>query len=141
MGTLRLSEEELLFTRLELLTANITVDPKPDLYDGARLDSLDRQVREGLGQFIIHTKHRTAPVVPNFFLEAKSPKGGVDVAKRQVCHDGAIGARAMYELQAYGAGKPVYDNNAYTITSTYHDGILRMYSTLRMSPHRVLEAL
>jgi len=39
-----LSKEELLFTRLESITNNTTVDPKPDLYNRACLDSLDKQV-------------------------------------------------------------------------------------------------
>ncbi len=30
-----LDEEDLLFTRLESITDNTTVDPKPDFYDGA----------------------------------------------------------------------------------------------------------
>jgi hypothetical protein len=68
-------------------------------------------------------------VAPNFFLAAKAPSGGADVLKRQACHDGAVGARAMHKLQCYAAGKPVYDNNAYTLTATYHNGILRMYTT------------
>jgi hypothetical protein len=124
-----LNKKNLLFTRLKSITNGITVDTQPDFYDGASLDSLDKQVQKDLRQYIIPTKHRTAPVVPNFFLEAKAPKGGADVAKRQACHDGAIGARAIHELQSYAAGKPVYDNNAYTITATYHNGNLNSYVT------------
>jgi hypothetical protein len=74
------------------------------------------------------TIHARAPAVPNFFLAAKPPSGNVDVAKRQATLNGALGARAMYKLQSYAAGKPVYDGNAYTITSTYHDGTLKMYT-------------
>ncbi|KAE8453668.1 hypothetical protein EG329_009179 [Mollisiaceae sp. DMI_Dod_QoI] len=70
-----------------------------------------------------------APVAPNFFLEAKRPSGGADVAKRQACYDGAIEARAMHQLQSYGKDEPVYDGNAYTITTTYHAGNLNMYAT------------
>ncbi|KAK4941007.1 hypothetical protein LTR66_014851 [Elasticomyces elasticus] len=73
---------------------------------------------------------RSAPVVPNFFTEGKGPKGRTDVAKRQACYDGAIGARAMLHARSYAnGGAMVYDGNAYTITSTYHDGVLRMYTT------------
>jgi hypothetical protein len=53
------------------------------------------------------------------------------VAKRQAMQDGAYSARVMYSLQSYSEGKPVYDNNAYTITSTYHarTSTLQMYTT------------
>jgi hypothetical protein len=125
------SKQNLQFTRLDSMTDGVTVDPKPDFYDGARLGDIDKSVREELGPFIIPTGHRTAPVAPNFFLEAKAPHGAADVAKRQAMQNGAYGARAMHSLQSYSEGKPVYDGNAYTITSTYHagTGTLQMYTT------------
>jgi hypothetical protein len=61
-------------------------------------------------------------------LEAKTPKGGADVAKKQVCYDGALGARVMHELQLYKQ-EPIYDGNAYTIISIYYAGNLNMYVT------------
>jgi hypothetical protein len=49
---------------------------------------------------------------------------------KQACYDGALGARAMHELQSYKQ-EPIFDGNAYTITSTYHagTGTLQMYAT------------
>ncbi|KAE8440613.1 hypothetical protein EG329_007032 [Mollisiaceae sp. DMI_Dod_QoI] len=125
------NEENLQFTRLESMTDCVTVDPRPDFYDGARFEDIDREVREELSPYIIPTGHPTAPVAPNFFMEAKAPSGGADVAKRQAMQDGAYGARAMHSLQSYSEGKPVYDGNAYTITSTYHagTGTLQLYTT------------
>jgi len=35
----------------------------------------------------------------------------------------------MQSLQSYGQDEPVYDNNAYTITSIYHNGQLQMYTS------------
>ena len=124
------NKQNLLFTRLDPIANNTTVDAKPDFYDGARLQDIDPQVRQDLGSYIIPTGHRTAPVAPNFFMEAKAPKGGADVAKRQACYDGALGARAMHKLQSYKT-EPVYDSKAYTVTSTYHAGTgsLKLYTT------------
>jgi hypothetical protein len=125
------NEENLQFTRLESMTGYITINPRPDFYDGARLEDIDKDVREELGPYIIPTGHATAPVAPNFFIEAKAPQGGADVAKRQAIQDGAYGARAMHSLQSYSQGEPVYDGNTYTITSTYHTGTssLKLYAT------------
>jgi hypothetical protein len=125
------NKENLQFTRLDSMTGGVTVDPKPDFYDGARLEDIDKSVREELGPYIIPTGHRTAPVAPNFFMEAKAPHGAADVAKRQALQNGAYGARAMHSLQSYSESKPVYDGNAYTITSTYHagTGTLQLYTT------------
>ena len=35
----------------------------------------------------------------------------------------------MHQLQSYRQKELIYDGNAYTITSTYHDGMLKMYTT------------
>ena len=123
------STQNLLYTRLDSITNGTTVNAQPDFYDGARLNDVDKQVQKDLRSFIIPTGHRTAPVAPNFFLEVKHPSGGADVAVRQACFDGALGARGMHQLQSYRKEEPVYDGNAYTVTSTYHDGGLKMYTT------------
>lgn len=86
-------------------------------------------MRDDIGNFIVPTGHPTAPAVPNFFLEAKAPKGRADVAKRQACYDSALGARAMHQLQSYGQDEPVYDGNAYTVSTTYLDSQLKIYTT------------
>ena len=51
------------------------------------------------------------------------------MAKRQACFDGALGARGIHKPRSFEADPTlVYDKNAYTITSTYHDGQLKMYT-------------
>ncbi|MCJ1248804.1 serine/threonine protein kinase [Trapelia coarctata] len=132
-NTERPPEEDLLFNNFSSMTNGATVDAKPDFYDGARIEDIDKRVRKDLGAFIIPTKHQNAPVAPNFFLEAKAPSGGADVGKRQACYDGALGARAIHHLQSYNEG-PVYDNNAYTISSTYGNGYLEMFSSHPTKP-------
>ncbi|KAM3521659.1 hypothetical protein NHJ13051_006129 [Beauveria bassiana] len=128
------SGENIPFTNFDTMTDGTTVDAVPDLYDGIDPDNVGKAVRQDLNKTIIPTTHSTAPVVPNFFLEAKAPRGGADVAKRQACLDGALGARAMHTLQAYGeetpeeTGNPIYDGNAYVFSSTYHDGTLKIYT-------------
>lgn len=87
-----------------------------------------------LNKLIIPTKHASAPVAPNFFLETKAPSGGADVGLRQALHNGAIGARAIHTLQNYGAEEPPFDGNAYSYSSTYHDGTLKLYAHHVTSP-------
>ncbi|KAM3446845.1 hypothetical protein MY3296_009281 [Beauveria thailandica] len=116
------------FANLDSITDGITVDAVPDLYDGSHSTELHKTVRQDLGKTVIPTSHGRAPVAPNFFVEAKAPRGGADVAKRQACLDGAVGARAMHSLQNYGEDEPVYDGNAHTYSSTYHNGQLMLYA-------------
>ena len=111
------------------MTENVTVDAKPEFYDVARPKDVDEQLRKDLGRYIIPSAHNFAPVTLNIFLEAKAPKGDNDVVKRQTCYDGDLGARTMHSLQTYRQDKPVYDSNAYTTTSTYHNGNLKIYTT------------
>lgn len=123
------NEGDLVFTQLESMTNDITINVKPDFYDGACPKAIDKQVREDLGRYIVPSTHQHAPAAPNFFTEARPPQGEADVVKRQACYNGALGARAMHKLQSYGQTEPVFDNNAYTITSTYHNGQLLIYAT------------
>jgi len=102
---------------------------KPDVYYGARPEQLDRGVRDALSRHIIPSTQDDLPVAPNFFLEVKGPDGSAVVARRQACYDGALGARGMYKLQAYGQSAPAYDNNAYTVASVYYNGQLQMYTS------------
>jgi hypothetical protein len=129
------SEVDVLFSHLEPMNKDL-VKPKPDIYYGAKPEQIDRRVRGELGKYIVPSSDTSLPAVPNYFLERKSAKGRADVAMRQACYDGAVGARAMHQLQNYGASPPVYGRNAYTITSIYHGGTdaLQMYATHPTEP-------
>lgn len=124
------SAGELPFGNLKPLTDGTLVDAKPDFYDGARPAQIDRRIRAELGSYITPSTQHQAPALPNFFTEVKGPDGSGAVAKRQACYDGAVGARGIDQLRAFGADKPeaLYDDNAYTITSTYHNGHLQIYT-------------
>ncbi|PNY27399.1 Uncharacterized protein TCAP_02660 [Tolypocladium capitatum] len=124
------NRQNVLFTGLEPITDNTAVKPKPDFFDGARLQDLSQGLRKDqyLRSTVIPTKHSNIPIAPNVFTEAKAPSGGADVAGRQACYDGAYGARAMHALQNYGEAELKYDGNAYTFSSTYHDGTLKLYT-------------
>ncbi len=117
------------FTNLDHLTDGTLVPGNPDLYYGARPEQLDRRVRNELSGHIIPSTQKDLPIAPNFFLAAKGPDGTPAVARRQACYDGALGARGIHSLQSHGQHEPVYNNNAYTITSTYNDGQLKMYTS------------
>ncbi|KAJ8068773.1 hypothetical protein OCU04_002469 [Sclerotinia nivalis] len=122
------------FRNLQPLTDGTIVPGNPDLYHGARPEQLKRQVRIDLSNCIVPTTQDDLPIVPNFFLEAKGPDGSPVVGERQACYDGALGARGMLELQSCMQEK-AYDNNAYTITSTYQMGTLKMYTSHPVQPN------
>ncbi|KAG8410642.1 hypothetical protein J3459_017024 [Metarhizium acridum] len=124
------NQQDVRFTKLKPITNEHAVKPQPDFFDGARLGDLNRQMRnnQAIQSTGIPTKHPGVPVEPNFFLEVKGPDGNASVAQRQACYDGAYGARAMHALQNYGEAEVAYDSNAYTYTSTYHDGQLKLYA-------------
>jgi hypothetical protein len=125
---------DLPFGNLAPLTDGTIVNAQPDYYEGARPEQLDRRIRNELGPYIVPSTNHCAPIAPNFFTEGKGPDGSRAVVKRQSCYDGAVGARAMQHLQSYGEPEPVYDNNAYTITSTFDGEHLHMYTTHPTQP-------
>ncbi|KAI8623477.1 hypothetical protein F5Y19DRAFT_468475 [Xylariaceae sp. FL1651] len=117
------------FTNLEDPTDDLLVPGNPDRYYGARPEQLDRQVRMQLNKHIVPSTQHDLPIVPNFFLNVKGPDGTPAVAGRQACYDGALGARGMNSLQRYSDPELDADNKAYTLTSTYHGGQLKIYAT------------
>ena len=125
------SQENLLFGNLKHLTDGSITKAKPDCYDGSRPADLNKQIREELGPYIVPSTNTATPCLPNFFTEGKGPDGSIAVCKQQALYDGALGARGIHKLRSYVDPETAYDNNTYTITSTYHGGSgdLTIYST------------
>ena len=124
------SQGNLLFGNLKDLTDGSITKAKPDRYDGSNPADLNKQIRDELGPYIMPSTNSAAPCLPNFFTEGKGPNGSFAVCKRQALYDGALGARGVHELRSYVDPETAYDDNAYTITSTYHggSGLLTLYT-------------
>ena len=122
------------FGNLAPLTDGSIVNAQPDVYCGATPQQLDARVRQDLGSYVVPSTNLSVPILPNHFTERKGPKSTISVAKRQAMHNGAVGARAMHHLQSYGQLELVYDNSSYTITSSYSDGLLQIYTTHPTAP-------
>ena len=124
------SQQDLVFNNLTPLTDGGTVDPKPDIFDGAAVSQVHRRVRAELDPLIVPTKHTHAPIAPNYFFEAKSSFGLPHEARRQLTYDIAVGSRAMNALQNYKeVSTAPFDGNAYTLGATYHSsGLLKIYA-------------
>ncbi|KAL4875025.1 hypothetical protein BJY04DRAFT_202725 [Aspergillus karnatakaensis] len=126
------------FSNLAPLTDETVSQAKPDTYYGARPESLDKRIRQDLEDQLIPSKDDSLPMAPNFFLDVKGSGGSHAVAVRQACYDGAVGARSINSLQSYqpnqSVQKPVYNNNAYTITSTYSNGSLGLFASHPSEP-------
>lgn len=118
------------FDGLEPLLKN-SVDPFPDFYDGSSPDVLDQHVREKLKNSILPSHNTSAPCLPNFFMEVKGPGGNGRIAERQICYDGAAGARGMHRLRSFIDEKTAIDSRAYTISAVYLSlmGLLTIYTT------------
>lgn len=129
MGASEGAQQFTWFGNLDPMAENLS-RAKPDCYYGAHPNQLDKKVREDkkISKHIIPSSSINLPIVPNLFLEAKGPNGSSAVLKRHACHDGAVGARAIHSLQAYGQDEPVYNNKITAISSTYHMGTLKMYA-------------
>lgn len=107
------------FGNLDPLIAGPPVAANPDLCYGARSEQLNRHIRGQLINHIVPSTMEDKPMAANCYLEVKGPEGSAAVARRQACYDGAIGARGMPSLHSHGKERKIYDNRAYTISSTY----------------------
>ncbi|OAL34115.1 hypothetical protein AYO20_06570 [Fonsecaea nubica] len=122
------------WTNLDPLTDGTIVPGNPDIYYGAHPEHLDRRVRDELRNSIIPSKQDSLPIVPNFFLAVKGPGGTAKVANSQALYNGALGERGMIRLLSFGHEKPVFDNNAHAISSTYCNGQLQLFTIHAASP-------
>ncbi|OJD24176.1 hypothetical protein ACJ73_04462 [Blastomyces percursus] len=68
------------FGNLAPLTDGTLSSAKPDHFFGARLEQLNRSIREALSDQIMPSTQPDLPMAPNFFLEAKGPDGSPAVA-------------------------------------------------------------
>ena len=125
------SQENLFFRNLKPLTDDSITKARPDFYDGVHPEQLNKKIRERLSEYIEPSTKKNAPLLPNFFTEGKGPDGSASVGELQAMYDGALGARGFHELRSYIGQEALFDNNAYTITSTYHggSGALKLYAT------------
>ncbi|KAK6445876.1 hypothetical protein FP744_10002125 [Trichoderma asperellum] len=119
----------LAFTNLTSITRNTTATPKPDFFDGAHPETVNRKVKKDLDDIIIPSKIAGFPIAANFFLEVKSDEGKLKVAQGQSIVNGAYGARAMHALKNYLVdGEPEYDGNAYAFTAILARALLELYA-------------
>ncbi|MCJ1242175.1 hypothetical protein MMC14_010182 [Varicellaria rhodocarpa] len=125
---------EIPLTNLDHLTDGTLSPGNPDVFHGARPEQLNRKIRNELWGHIVPSTQEDLPMAPNFFLATKGPDESLAVAGRQASYDGALGARGIQSLQSYGQSEPIYDNNAYTVTSIYHGGQLKMYTSHPSQP-------
>ncbi len=112
-----------------------------DFYDKARLKELNKRTREELGFYIIPSTNIIVLYFPNFFTEGKGLKGDTPIYKNQVLYDGTLNTRRIYELRLYINLETAYDNNFYTIISTYYSGsralkLYIIYYILSINPNR-----
>jgi hypothetical protein len=128
------------FGNMDGMAPDVFKRAKPDLYWGARPEQIDRRVRQDLNKQITPSTNDSYPAAPTFFLEVKDPDGSAAKKMMQACYAGAIGARGMHALQGYGQAEPTYDNRAYTFSSMYHDGTLKLYVHHPTQPSRLGES-
>ena len=111
----------------------------PDIYDGVEPVRIEPCVYADLERYIILSSQYSVSAAPNHFMEVQHPEGSPEALRRKATYDGAVGARAMFELQNYGrpADDKLYDGNAYTIVALFHASfaVLALYgSHPRRSP-------
>ena len=121
-----------LVTDVEIIT------PQPDFYDGLRFDSENILIYQELGELIVRAQD--VPILPNFFAEAKAPKGIPDIATRQALYDGAFGARGIHHIRSITTDNEL-DGKACTFSATYASGMLQLFAhfiTQPKGPHTAL---
>ena len=129
----------IVFNKFTQLTNGTLAPGNPDLYYGARPEQLNCQVRNELNQLITPSAQHDLPIIPKFYVAAKGPDRSLAVAGRQACYDGALGARSINALRDYADTEGAQSHNALAITSVYHGGQLKMFTSYRASSKESLK--
>ncbi|GJN81680.1 hypothetical protein PLIIFM63780_005215 [Purpureocillium lilacinum] len=129
------TEKETVFNNFKHLTDGSLVACQPDRWYGESCIPDVLRSAGDLAKHIVPSTQEGRPVVPNFFLEVKGPGGTLNAARRQACYDGALGARAIRNLQVAGQSTPPpLDNMAYTIAITLQNGHLELFTCHPVPP-------
>ncbi|KAN0068373.1 hypothetical protein V8E54_013569 [Elaphomyces granulatus] len=118
------------------LQGNTLATARPDQYYGLYKRHLKPEDLTDLGPIIASLNHEIVPsqddnqpILPNLFVEFKVGNELMPtVSLRQVCHYGALGARAMQHLKSYGQPSLIFDNVASAFTVTICNGVLDIYT-------------
>ncbi|CAG9994430.1 unnamed protein product [Clonostachys byssicola] len=116
------------FLNLDTMTEGELSAPQPDMCDGVLPERVEDMVRDELDTVIAPSGDAEALLATNFFFQVKGPKGKFGIVQKQVTLDGAYGARMMHALQNFGKETPEFDDNAYTFSATYIEGMLSLYA-------------
>ena len=122
------SGQNVSFGHLKKITKK-TVVPQPDFYQGEFPGEGNRTLRKRLSRAIVPSRRKDRAFLPTYFAEAKGPEGSFAVARRQACHDGALGARAMHQVENLGRRGETFDNKARTASAVYFgEGNLNLFT-------------
>ncbi|POS87491.1 hypothetical protein EPUL_001665 [Erysiphe pulchra] len=88
----------------------------------------DITVQKELEDLVLPFTLEDMPMARNFFLEVKISRVISDVANLQALHTGVLGERGQIALQGWRREGQGLDDKAHTITATYADGTLKMFS-------------
>ncbi|KAG6006547.1 hypothetical protein E4U43_000429 [Claviceps pusilla] len=125
------------FTNLKPLTDGRLVPGEPDFYCGSQPELLYNTARQLLNQYVqpsVQDGLVVAPIVPNFLLQAPGLDDSFQQAIRRAIYDGALAARGIHRLQSYMMSGVKYDSKAYTLSSVYCGGQLKMYTIHPIPP-------
>lgn len=88
-------------SKLRPLTDGTIRAGNPDRMYGAAADELRPWVRNDLKDLIVPMREENF-ICPNFVVHVKSDRGDLTVARAQAAYDGALAARGMQSIWAYG---------------------------------------
>lgn len=117
------------FENLNPLTDDTIASANLNLFYDAHSEQLDWRIHDKLSSCIILLTMKDKSMTSNFYFKAKGSDEFTAVTRRQACYNDAVEVRGLQSLQSYEQDGPIYNNNAYTITSIYHNGQLQMYTT------------
>ncbi|KAF2877714.1 hypothetical protein BDV95DRAFT_155747 [Massariosphaeria phaeospora] len=121
--------------------ANNLPTPAPDWYWGAETAAIPLGLRDALNEYIVPLSPTRSepPFAPNLFLEIGEPNSRRYGMQARVLHNGAVGVRAIHNLEIHRLGCAAPIGEVKCIVAMYTNETLSLYSFHQMNIKRVTE--
>jgi len=121
--------KNLIFDNLESFIYNNLIDTKSNFYNRVRSAQIDLRIREKLKLYIILAIQEQTLALLNIFIKTKNFDKNAIVIKQQTCFNNILSTCNIYKFRFFKADNTLaYNNNIYTIVSTYYNNQLKIYT-------------
>ena len=103
--------------------------PTLDLDSGSKHELVNQAILKEYRPLLSPRRFQDLFIAPNLILEVASPRESMRTLMRGACYHGSLAAEFIIKLRMLSMSDSLGDGNAYSFTSTFHNGTLKIFTT------------